>query len=186
MLVAGYMTLLSSNIQSDSYSHSRHRTCLYWFTWFTNGCFSLTSSFSCLSCNLSHMLPPHPQSNGCDCSNSNGMRFVQIQYFIPFGVISFVYIQMAIRLWGSKTPGNAQDSRDVTLMRNKKRVCTHIISRINKFLHIVHAWTHPNINNGQINWVQCKFIFWLTALANSSPMMCDWLGMSYAYTHKII
>lgn len=29
---------------------------------------------------------------------------------------------MAVRLWGSKTPGNAQDTRDVTLMRNKKRV----------------------------------------------------------------
>lgn len=29
---------------------------------------------------------------------------------------------MAIRLWGSKTPGNAQDTRDITLMRNKKRV----------------------------------------------------------------
>lgn len=44
------------------------------------------------------------------------------QYFIPFGVISFVYIQMAIRLWGSKTPGNAQNARDITLLRNKKRV----------------------------------------------------------------
>lgn len=52
------------------------------------------------------------------------------QYFIPFAVISFVYIQMAIRLWGSKTPGNAQDTRDVTLMRNKKRVCIrNFISR---------------------------------------------------------
>lgn len=29
---------------------------------------------------------------------------------------------MAIRLWGSKTPGNAQNSRDITLLRNKKRV----------------------------------------------------------------
>lgn len=48
--------------------------------------------------------------------------FLFLQYFIPFGVISFVYIQMAIRLWGSKTPGNAQDTRDITLMRNKKRV----------------------------------------------------------------
>lgn len=32
---------------------------------------------------------------------------------------------MAIRLWGSKTPGNAQSSRDITLLRNKKRVNTH-------------------------------------------------------------
>lgn len=33
---------------------------------------------------------------------------------------------MAVRLWGSKTPGNAQDTRDITLMRNKKRVCIPI------------------------------------------------------------
>lgn len=42
---------------------------------------------------------------------------------------------MAIRLWGSKTPGNAQDTRDVTLMRNKKRVREHIMfqqQRINE------------------------------------------------------
>lgn len=45
-----------------------------------------------------------------------------VQYFVPLCVISFVYIQMAFRLWGSKTPGNAQDSRDITMLKNKKKV----------------------------------------------------------------
>lgn len=45
-----------------------------------------------------------------------------VQYFVPLCVISFVYIQMALRLWGSKTPGNAQDSRDITMLKNKKKV----------------------------------------------------------------
>lgn len=58
--------------------------------------------------------------------DSKLLLFYVFQYFIPFGVISFVYIQMAVRLWGSKTPGNAQDTRDITLMRNKKRVCIPI------------------------------------------------------------
>lgn len=48
---------------------------------------------------------------------------VFVQYFVPFCVISFVYIQMAIRLWGTHAPGNAQDSRDITLLKNKKKVC---------------------------------------------------------------
>jgi hypothetical protein len=45
-----------------------------------------------------------------------------VQYAIPLSVISFVYARMALRLWGSKAPGNAQDSRDATLMKNKKKV----------------------------------------------------------------
>lgn len=32
-------------------------------------------------------------------------------------------MRMALRLWGSHAPGNAQDSRDANLMRNKKKVC---------------------------------------------------------------
>ncbi|XP_055323157.1 tachykinin-like peptides receptor 99D [Sitodiplosis mosellana] len=70
----------------------------------------------------------------CNTGNMDAEKFQQyryylvfVQYFIPFGVISFVYIQMAIRLWGSKTPGNAQDTRDITLMRNKKRVIKMLI-----------------------------------------------------------
>lgn len=47
---------------------------------------------------------------------------VIVQYFIPFFVISFVYIQMTIKLWGTRAPGNAQDSRDITLLKNKKKV----------------------------------------------------------------
>jgi len=45
-----------------------------------------------------------------------------LQYLIPLCVISGVYIRMALTLWGSKTPGNAQSSRDATLMKNKKKV----------------------------------------------------------------
>jgi leucokinin receptor len=45
-----------------------------------------------------------------------------LQYVIPLCIISCVYIRMALALWGSKTPGNAQSTRDATLMKNKKKV----------------------------------------------------------------
>ena len=45
-----------------------------------------------------------------------------LQYLTPLCIISCVYIRMALALWGSKTPGNAQSSRDATLMKNKKKV----------------------------------------------------------------
>jgi len=45
-----------------------------------------------------------------------------LQYLTPLCIISCVYIHMALTLWGSKTPGNAQSTRDATLMKNKKKV----------------------------------------------------------------
>ena len=45
-----------------------------------------------------------------------------LQYLTPLCIISCVYIRMALTLWGAKTPGNAQSSRDATLMKNKKKV----------------------------------------------------------------
>lgn len=45
-----------------------------------------------------------------------------VQYLGPVVIITVVYMRMALRLWGSHAPGNAQDSRDANLMRNKKKV----------------------------------------------------------------
>lgn len=45
-----------------------------------------------------------------------------VQYLVPVVIITVVYMRMALRLWGSHAPGNAQDSRDANLMRNKKKV----------------------------------------------------------------
>lgn len=52
---------------------------------------------------------------------------VVVQYLLPCSIISFVYIQMALKLWGTKTPGNAQDSRDTTLLKNKKKVIKMLV-----------------------------------------------------------
>lgn len=59
---------------------------------------------------------------------------VLVQYLIPCCIISFVYIQMAFKLWGSKTPGNAQDSRDTTLLKNKKKVIKMLVIVVTLFL----------------------------------------------------
>ncbi|XP_035894045.1 RYamide receptor [Anopheles stephensi] len=97
---------------------------------------------------------------------------VLVQYFIPLFVISFVYIQMALRLWGSKTPGNAQDSRDITMLKNKKKVIKMLIIVVALFgvcwfplqlYNILHV-TWPEIN-------EYRFI-------NIIWFVCDWLAMS--------
>jgi leucokinin receptor len=45
-----------------------------------------------------------------------------LQYLTPLCIISCVHIRTAFTLWSSKTPGNAQSSRDATLIKNKKKV----------------------------------------------------------------
>ncbi|KAL2741024.1 RYamide receptor-like isoform X1 [Vespula squamosa] len=46
---------------------------------------------------------------------------VFLQYVTPLSIISVVYARMARTLWGSKAPGNAEDSRDAAFMKNKKK-----------------------------------------------------------------
>lgn len=51
-------------------------------------------------------------------------RFVlfSLQYAMPLCIITCAYARMAHRLWGSRAPGNAEDTRDANIMRNKKKV----------------------------------------------------------------
>uniref|UniRef100_A0A1A9VF93 G-protein coupled receptors family 1 profile domain-containing protein n=1 Tax=Glossina austeni TaxID=7395 RepID=A0A1A9VF93_GLOAU len=97
---------------------------------------------------------------------------VFVQYLVPFCVISFVYIQMAINLWGTHAPGNAQDSRDITLLKNKKRVIKMLIIVVVAFglcwlplqLYNILYVTIPEIN--EYHFIS---IVWFG---------CDWLAMS--------
>ncbi|XP_034481699.1 RYamide receptor [Drosophila innubila] len=97
---------------------------------------------------------------------------VFVQYLVPFCVISFVYIQMAVRLWGTRAPGNAQDSRDITLLKNKKKVIKMLIIVVVIFglcwlplqlYNILHV-TIPEVNDYRF-----ISIIWFC---------CDWLAMS--------
>ncbi|XP_037933760.1 neuromedin-K receptor-like [Teleopsis dalmanni] len=97
---------------------------------------------------------------------------VFVQYLVPFCVISFVYIQMAVKLWGTRTPGNAQDLRDMTLLRNKKKVIKMLIIVVIVFglcwlplqLYNILYVTIPEIN--EYHFIS---IIWFC---------CDWLAMS--------
>lgn len=47
---------------------------------------------------------------------------VTLQYFLPLCLISVVYITIAVKLRTAKTPGNTQDDRDATILKNRKKV----------------------------------------------------------------
>lgn len=100
------------------------------------------------------------------------MVLVVVQYLTPLVIITLVYSRMAHRLWGSRAPGNAEDSRDANLLRNKKKVIKMLVIVVTlfalcwlplqtyNFLHMVY----PEIN--QYRYINIIFF------------CCDWLAMS--------
>ncbi|XP_055841687.1 neuropeptide Y receptor type 2 [Episyrphus balteatus] len=97
---------------------------------------------------------------------------VFVQYLVPFCVISFVYIQMAVKLWGTHAPGNAQDSRDITLLRNKKKVIKMLIIVVVVFGMCwlpLQSYNILYVTIPEINEYHFINIIWFC---------CDWLAMS--------
>ncbi|XP_016660125.1 RYamide receptor-like [Acyrthosiphon pisum] len=95
-----------------------------------------------------------------------------VQYLVPVVIITVVYMRMALRLWGSHAPGNAQDSRDANLMRNKKKVIKMLVIVVGLFVlcwlplqtYNVLQDIFPSIN--QFRYINIVFF------------CCDWLAMS--------
>ncbi|CAH0387210.1 unnamed protein product [Bemisia tabaci] len=97
---------------------------------------------------------------------------VLVQYVTPLCIISCVYARMALRLWGSRAPGNAQDSRDANLMKNKKKVIKMLVIVVALFaLCWLPLQTYnvlqdlvPGINAKKLQQMQtslrAKFILW--------------------------
>jgi len=52
------------------------------------------------------------------------------QYFLPLIVITYAYVRIMHRVWFSKAPGTAMDSRDQVLNRNKRKVSTRITKKL--------------------------------------------------------
>ncbi|XP_076163468.1 RYamide receptor [Ptiloglossa arizonensis] len=97
---------------------------------------------------------------------------VFLQYLTPLSIISCVYARMALKLWGNRAPGNAEDSRDATLMKNKLRVIKMLIIVVALFAicwlplqtYNVTRYLYQGINE----YKNIHYIFFF----------CDWLAMS--------
>ncbi|KAF6211616.1 hypothetical protein GE061_012129 [Apolygus lucorum] len=117
---------------------------------------------------------PFCQENGLSKDELQAYRIilVLVQYFIPLSIISYAYARMALRLWGSRAPGNAQHSRDRNLLKNKKKVIKMLVIVVALFglcwlplqTYNVLQDIFPDINGYQY----IHYIFFC----------CDWLAMS--------
>ncbi|XP_069181051.1 substance-K receptor isoform X2 [Procambarus clarkii] len=105
---------------------------------------------------------------------------VGLQFFVPLGIISFAYIRMGWELWGSRTPGNAEDARDAIVLRNKKKVIKMLFIVVALFafcwapLQTYHVLQeiYPSINT-------YRFI-------NIIWFCCHWLAMSNSCCNPFI
>lgn len=79
---------------------------------------------------------------------------------------------MAIKLWGSKTPGNAQDVRDINLLKNKKKVIKMLVIVVVLFCV---AWFPLQMYNIlQVTWPEVNEYRYINII-----WLCfDWLAMS--------
>lgn len=50
------------------------------------------------------------------------MALMVLQYFFPLAVLVFTYTRIAIVVWGKRTPGEAEDSRDRRMAASKRKV----------------------------------------------------------------
>ncbi|XP_014277089.1 RYamide receptor [Halyomorpha halys] len=99
---------------------------------------------------------------------------VLLQYFLPLIVISYAYARVALTLWGSTAPGNAQTDRDSNIMRNKKKVLKVIKMLVIVVVLFALCWlplqTYNVLQNiTDINEYKYINIFWFGF---------DWLAMS--------
>ncbi|XP_076618082.1 RYamide receptor [Colletes latitarsis] len=99
---------------------------------------------------------------------------IVLQYLIPLSIISYVYARVVLKLWGNKAPGNAEDSRDANLLRNKMRVIKMLIIIVTLFaicwlpqqMYSIFQYLFPKITQYENIHYIWFFLHWL-AMSNS-------------------
>ena len=100
-----------------------------------------------------------------------------VEFFLPLLIISVTYSRLSYHLWGNKTPGIAQDTRDQVLLGNKKKVNVfYIIEKtINcKMNYIIHLhwlvnkalFILDNKDARDSRWPFCSVLDTLADMAN--------------------
>ena len=72
--------------------------------------------------------PQFPVIAGWDLGYVYRLYLVFVQYFVPLVIISWAYVLIIHRIWLSKAPGTAVDSRDQLMHKNKKKVCSVLLA----------------------------------------------------------
>ncbi|XP_050533860.1 RYamide receptor-like isoform X3 [Daktulosphaira vitifoliae] len=86
-----------------------------------------------------------------------------LQYCIPFAVLLFTYISIGVVVWGKRTPGEAQNSRDARMAKSKRKMIKMMVTVVIAF---TICWLPYNI----------LLIIW-----DHEPSLSTWKGLPYVW-----
>ncbi|VVC34878.1 Zinc finger C2H2-type,Neuropeptide Y receptor family,G protein-coupled receptor, rhodopsin-like,GPCR [Cinara cedri] len=86
-----------------------------------------------------------------------------LQYCIPFAVLLFTYISIGVVVWGKRTPGEAQNSRDVRMAKSKRKMIKMMVTVVIAF---TVCWLPYNI---------------LLMMLDREPSLSTWKHLPYMW-----
>ena len=95
-------------------------------------------------------MPTYPEVLGINLGRVYIIYLSIVQYFLPLIIISYAYGRITHKVWLSKAPGSAVDTRDQMLNRNKRRVSTVYINPLDMkgcICHFTKWQIHPFISD---------------------------------------
>lgn len=69
------------------------------------------------------------------------MLLIICETIIPLSILAYTYSVICLKLWGRRLPGNADQNRDLTVIRTKKKVrFAPLCIRLGFFVYPIHAF----------------------------------------------
>ncbi|XP_017038964.1 RYamide receptor isoform X2 [Drosophila ficusphila] len=102
-----------------------------------------------------------------------------LQFVVPLAVLIFTYTRIAIRVWGKRPPGEAENSRDQRMARSKRKMIKMMLTVVIVF---TSCWLPFNILQLLLNdeefarWVPLPYVWFAF----------HWLAMSHSCYNPII
>uniref|UniRef100_A0A2S2NKP8 Neuropeptide Y receptor n=1 Tax=Schizaphis graminum TaxID=13262 RepID=A0A2S2NKP8_SCHGA len=111
-----------------------------------------------------------------------------LQYCIPFAVLLFTYVNIGVVVWGKRTPGEAQNSRDVRMAKSKRKMIKMMVTVVIAFTVcwlpyniLLILWDHePSLST----WSSLPYVWFLfhwLAMSHTcyNPLIYCWMNTRY-------
>ncbi|XP_046393344.1 RYamide receptor [Ischnura elegans] len=113
-----------------------------------------------------------------DLSYRYSMALMSLQYITPLTVLVATYARIAAAVWGKRTPGEAENSRDQRMARSKRKMIKMMVTVVIVF---TVCWLPLNVllvmtDGDLVDWDCLPYLWWAF----------HWLAMSHSCYNPII
>lgn len=111
-----------------------------------------------------------------------------LQYCIPFAVLLFTYVNIGVVVWGKRTPGEAQNSRDVRMAKSKRKMIKMMVTVVIAFTVcwlpyniLLILWDHEPSLSSWSSLPYVWFLFHWLAMSHTcyNPLIYCWMNTRY-------